>query len=54
MQDNYTRSTGVAEESSARETKEEWDFLNACMETKPMQYCFKYLVAKVRPLPCMR
>lgn len=44
--DNYVRSTGVSEESSAREAKEEWDFLNACMETKPMQYCFKYLVAK--------
>ena len=42
------RSTGVTEETSARETKEQTDFLNACMETKPMQYCFKYLVAKVR------
>eukprot|EP00892_Ulva_mutabilis_P000806 jgi/Ulvmu1/10726/UM068_0012.1 len=44
--DNYVRATGVTEETSARETKEQTDFLNACMETKPMQYCFKYLVAK--------
>lgn len=51
LQDNYTRATGVSEETSARETKEQWDFLNACMETKPMQYCFKYLVAKVRLPP---
>ena len=47
--DNYERSTGVQEKTSQREHKEQWDFLNACMQTAPMQYCFRYLVAKVPP-----
>lgn len=47
--DNYERSTGVQEDTSQREHKEQWDFLNACMQTGPMQYCFRYLVAKVFP-----
>ena len=46
--DNYVCTTGVCEEVSQREQQEMTDFLDACMETKPMQYCFQYLVAKVR------
>ena len=46
--DNYERATGVQENTSQREHKEQWDFLQACMQTRPMQYCFRYLVAKVR------
>lgn len=49
--DNYERNTGIREEESAREKKETWDFLRACMQTRPMQYCFRYLVAKVRAPP---
>lgn len=48
--DNYERATGVQENTSQRENKEQWDFLQACMQTRPMQYCFRYLVAKVRLL----
>eukprot|EP01025_Chloroclados_australasicus_P057117 TRINITY_DN7108_c0_g1_i2.p2 TRINITY_DN7108_c0_g1~~TRINITY_DN7108_c0_g1_i2.p2 ORF type:complete len:296 (-),score=39.20 TRINITY_DN7108_c0_g1_i2:65-952(-) len=44
--DNYERETGNAEEVTDREKQEMWDFLRACMQTKPMQYCFRYLVAK--------
>jgi hypothetical protein len=47
MQDNYEKSTGVKESLTEREEKEAWDFLNACMQTQPFQYCFKYLVQKV-------
>lgn len=46
--DNYERSTGVREQLTEREQKETQDFLQACMQTAPMQYCFRYLVAKVR------
>jgi hypothetical protein len=44
--DNYERSTGLMENTTHRENKEQWDFLQACMQTRPMQYCFRYLVAK--------
>jgi poly(U)-specific endoribonuclease len=44
--DNYERSTGLMENTTHRENKEQLDFLQACMQTRPMQYCFRYLVAK--------
>jgi hypothetical protein len=47
--DNYERITELVECSSQRECKEQWVFLRACMQTRPMQYCFRYLVIKVRP-----
>ena len=42
--DNYERCTGVAETVSAKERKENTDFLNLCMKTAPMQYAHRYLV----------
>ncbi|GIL57337.1 hypothetical protein Vafri_12603 [Volvox africanus] len=44
--DNYERETGQAEVETAQERKEINDFLTACMDTKVMQYCHKYCVAR--------
>jgi flagellar biosynthesis component FlhA len=40
--------TGTSETVDAREMKEMRDFLDAVMDTKPIQYCHAYLAAKVR------
>lgn len=40
--DNYTAETGVAENVSEAEREEVWTFLNAIMQTAPMQFCHKY------------
>lgn len=44
--DNYERETGIKETVTAREKQETFDFLDAVMETKPMQYVHNYLVKK--------
>eukprot|EP00210_Caulerpa_lentillifera_P007189 g6879.t1 len=44
--DNYERKTGVEETMTAQERQENIAFITAIMETKPMQYIHKYLVAK--------
>lgn len=44
---NYKAQTGQAEHVSNAEKKENWDFLNAIMQTAPMQFCHKYLHKKV-------
>jgi len=44
--DNYKAETGEAETVTSAERKEAWDFLKAIMESAPMQFCHKYLVAK--------
>eukprot|EP00980_Cylindrotheca_fusiformis_P008574 scaffold1820_cov129-Cylindrotheca_fusiformis.AAC.15 len=45
--DNYKSQTGTAERVTSSEKKENWDFLNAIMETAPMQFCHKYLHSKI-------
>ncbi|CAJ1969494.1 unnamed protein product [Cylindrotheca closterium] len=45
--DNYTSQTGQAERVTSSERKENSDFLNAIMQTAPMQFCHKYLHAKI-------
>lgn len=42
-----SRETGKAETVTEREVKEARDFLDACMDTRPMQYVFKYCQEKV-------
>lgn len=44
--DNYSAETGVAEVVSDAERSEVSTFLNAVMETKPMQFCHQYCRAK--------
>eukprot|EP01006_Ploeotia_vitrea_P062725 TRINITY_DN84300_c0_g1_i1.p1 TRINITY_DN84300_c0_g1~~TRINITY_DN84300_c0_g1_i1.p1 ORF type:complete len:318 (+),score=53.87 TRINITY_DN84300_c0_g1_i1:48-956(+) len=44
--DNYTAEVGVKEVETRRERQETWDFLRVIMDTKPMQYVHKYMVAK--------
>jgi len=44
--DNYKAETGEAEDVSSEERKENWAFLNAILETAPMQFCHKYLHQK--------
>ena len=44
--DNYTAETGEAERVTSSERKENFDFLNAILETAPMQFCHKYLHKK--------
>lgn len=39
--DNYERDTGVAEKVTAEELGENNAFLNAIMDTPPMQYAYK-------------
>jgi poly(U)-specific endoribonuclease len=40
--DNYSAETGIGEHVSDTERREIWTFLNAIMETGPMQFCHKY------------
>jgi poly(U)-specific endoribonuclease len=42
--DNYWSETGRAEVVTDAERSEVWNFLNAVMDTQPMQYCHQYCV----------
>eukprot|EP01129_Flabellula_baltica_P005220 TRINITY_DN1873_c0_g1_i1.p1 TRINITY_DN1873_c0_g1~~TRINITY_DN1873_c0_g1_i1.p1 ORF type:complete len:281 (-),score=70.90 TRINITY_DN1873_c0_g1_i1:52-894(-) len=44
--DNYEPHTGVAEEVTKEEKRENWDFLNAVYETRPIKYLHQYLLEK--------
>ncbi len=44
--DNYERSIGQAERVTRQEKQENRDFIDAILETGPMQYLLKYLEAK--------
>jgi poly(U)-specific endoribonuclease len=44
--DNYKAETGEAEQVGSAERTENWAFLNAIMQTAPMQFCHKYLLKK--------
>jgi len=44
--DNYTAETGEVERVTSSERRENRDFLDAIMETAPMQFCHKYLHKK--------
>jgi len=44
--DNYKAETGKTDGLSSEERQETWTFLNAIMQTAPMQFCHKYLLAK--------
>mmetsp|Transcript_31378 Transcript_31378/g.46280 ORF Transcript_31378/g.46280 Transcript_31378/m.46280 type:complete len:467 (+) Transcript_31378:134-1534(+) len=44
--DNYEAECGTAEKVTSTERKENIDFLNAIMQTAPMQFCHKYLQKK--------
>lgn len=45
--DNYKAETGEAERVTNSERKEISDFLNAIMQTAPMQFCHQYLQKKI-------
>lgn len=49
--DNYVAETGVAERVTDTERREVNDFLNAIMETGPMQFAHKYCVANGDDIP---
>lgn len=44
--DNYSAQTGHKEVVTDAERQEVWTFLNAIMETEPMEFCHKYCHAK--------
>ncbi|XP_002739117.3 uridylate-specific endoribonuclease B-like [Saccoglossus kowalevskii] len=44
--DNYEQETGLAEEVTPEEFKENWKFINAIMKTNVMQLAHKILVSK--------
>lgn len=44
--DNYKAATGHSEDVCDNEHKEMWNFLKAIMQSAPMQFCHKYLLAK--------
>jgi len=44
--DNYSRVTGVQEVVTAAEKKEDWDFINAILQTRVMKYAHEILVGK--------
>jgi poly(U)-specific endoribonuclease len=44
--DNYTANTGVSETMSSDQKIDTYAFLKAIMQTAPMQFCHKYLLAK--------
>lgn len=52
--DNYTAETGVAEHVTDAERAEVQRFLNAIMETAPMQFCHKYCLANAQSIPSDR
>merc|ERR1711935_623215 len=45
--DNYNAQTGQAERVTNAERRENSDFLDAIMQTAPMQFCHKYLQKKI-------
>eukprot|EP00594_Rhizosolenia_setigera_P001192 CAMPEP_0178947622 /NCGR_PEP_ID=MMETSP0789-20121207/4967_1 /TAXON_ID=3005 /ORGANISM="Rhizosolenia setigera, Strain CCMP 1694" /LENGTH=482 /DNA_ID=CAMNT_0020627793 /DNA_START=18 /DNA_END=1467 /DNA_ORIENTATION=+ len=49
--DNYEAKTGVSERISNTERREVSQFLDAIMETAPMQFCHKYLHANAKDIP---
>ena len=49
--DNYVSQTGETEEVTPTEEAENYAFLNAIMQTGPMQYCHKYCVANKEDIP---
>jgi poly(U)-specific endoribonuclease len=49
--DNYTMETGEKESNSDKEKAEVRAFLQAIMETAPMQFCHKYCVANGEHIP---
>jgi poly(U)-specific endoribonuclease len=49
--DNYVSETGVTEEVTSTEEEENYAFLNAIMQTAPMQYCHKYCCANKEDIP---
>jgi poly(U)-specific endoribonuclease len=49
--DNYTAEVGVTEKVTRAERTENYTFLNAIMQTAPMQFCHKYCVAKGKDVP---
>jgi len=48
---NYSSRTGENEAVTRQETVENWSFINAIMETAPMQFCHKYLVSNAKDVP---
>lgn len=44
--DNYKAQTGESDTLSSSERQETWTFLKAIIQTAPMQFCHKYLLAK--------
>ena len=46
--DNYTSETGQAEVVTNEERRETWAFLDAIMETGPMQFCHTYCKANAK------
>jgi len=44
--DNYETATGVAEEVTPKELRENWEFINACYKTDCMRLCYQYLKFK--------
>jgi poly(U)-specific endoribonuclease len=52
--DNYSSETGIEEVVTNEERMEVKRFLSAVMETKPMQFCHKYLCAKKDDIPSDR
>lgn len=44
--DNYERETNVAESVTPEEERENWAFLDAIMDTRPMKEAHRYLVGK--------
>ena len=49
--DNYSHQVGVDEVVTHEEVMENKHFINAIMETAPMQYCHKYCVANIPDIP---
>jgi poly(U)-specific endoribonuclease len=44
--DNYKAETGATENETSAERTENWTFLKSVLQTAPMQFCHKYLLAK--------
>ena len=45
---NYQSETGLPEQVTSKEIQENWDFLNAVMETPLMQEAHQFLVSRDR------
>ena len=46
LMDNYERETGVPESVTPQEERENWSFLEAIMDTRPMKEAHQYLASK--------